>query len=300
MNRRVSVASALVSAACFGTLAVFTSLAYDRGAYPLQLLTWRFALAALLLGGYVAVTNPSALRVSSADLGRYAAMSVLGYGAASICFFFALTYTSASVVAILLYTYPAMVVLAEWAFLGERPSKARAFAVLLTFAGCALVVNPFGSDIAVSAVGVLLGLGAAVGYTSFTMLSHRWMEGRPRTTLMTYLFVFTSLMAAVAAIITGTSLSVAEWGPEVWLLLAGIVALPTFAAILLYLRALRGLGAGQAAVLSTFEPVFTIALAAVVLGDTLAPIQLAGTLLVLLGVFVAERGGRPPQEMAIV
>ena len=100
LNRRTSVAAALVSAACFGTLAIFTSLAYAGGAQPLQLLTWRFALAALILGGYVALTRPRSLVVPVADIGRYAVISIGGYGAASICFFFALTYADASVVAI--------------------------------------------------------------------------------------------------------------------------------------------------------------------------------------------------------
>lgn len=300
MNRRASVAAALVSAACFGTLAVFTTLAYSAGALPLQLLTWRFALAAVLLGGYLALTRPGTLVVPLSDLGRYAAISIFGYGAASICFFFALTHASASIVAILLYTYPAMVVLVEWLLFGERPSRARWAAVGLTFAGCALVVNPFGSGSNVGITGLLLGLGAAAGYTSFTMVSHRKLEGRPRMTLMTYLFVFTSLMAAAASLLTGTSLDVSGWGPDLWLLLGGIVLFPTFVAIVLYLRALRGLGAGQAAILSTFEPVFTIALAAVVLGEKLAPIQLTGAVLVLAGVFIAERAGAPTEEMAIV
>lgn len=300
MNRRASVIAALVSAACFGTLAIFTSVAYEHGAHPLQLLTWRFTLAAVLLGGYLAVSKPSALRVPLGDLGRYAVISLLGYGAASICFFFALTFTDASVVAILLYTYPAMVVMAERVFFGVRLSSGRGVAVLLTFAGCALVSDPFSAQGGVGSLGVLLGLGAAACYSAFSMLSDRWLSGRPRTTLMAYLFVFTALLSGVAALLTGTPLAVAEWKPVVWAMLAGIVVFPTFIAILLYLRALRGLGAGQAAILSTFEPVFTIALAAFVLGEKLSLPQWCGAALVLAGVFIAERAGRPAEELALV
>lgn len=300
MQRRASVIAALIPAACFGTLAIFTSIAYKHGALPLQLLTWRFTLAALLLGGYLAVTRPNSLRVPLADVGRYAVISMLGYGAASICFFFALTFTDASVVAILLYTYPAMVVLAERVFFGVKLSSGRGFAVLLTFVGCALVSDPFSAQGGVGFLGIVLGLGAAACYSMFSMLSDRWLEGRPRLTLMAYLFVFTALLSGAAALFTGTGLSVAGWTPLVWLMLAGIVVFPTFIAILLYLRALRGLGAGQAAILSTFEPVFTIALAALVLGESLSPLQWCGAGLVLVGVFIAERAGRPAEELALV
>lgn len=300
MNRRASVTAAIISAACFGTLAVFTSLAYSDGARPLQLLTWRFALAALLLGGYLAISKRDALVAPIADVGRYAVISILGYGAASICFFFALTFTDAAVVAILLYTYPAMVVLAERTFFGERLTTPRIIAVVMTFTGCALVSNPLSATSAVGVLGIVLGLGAAAAYSCFSMLSDRWLPGRPRTTLMFYLFVFTALMAGVAALLAGTSLSVATWTPLVWAMLAAIVVFPTFIAILLYLRALRGLGAGQAAILSTFEPVFTITLAAIVLGESLSPVQWMGAAFVLGGVAVAEWAGRPAEEMAMV
>lgn len=300
MSRFSAVAAAVVSAACFGTLAIFASLAYSEGAVPLQLLTWRFALASVLLGLYVAMTVPGGLRITSSDLGRYAAMSLLGYGAASVCFFFALKHADASVVAILLYSYPAMIVLAEGAFLGIRPSRARLVAVLLTFVGCVFVLDPTAAVATVDGTGVVLGLGAALGYSVFTILSHRWMEGRSRLTLMTYLFMFTAALGAIAALITGTSLAVSTWSASVWWLLGAIVLLPTFAAVLLYLRALSGLGAGQAAILSTVEPVFTIVLAAVVLQERLTPAQWIGAALVVFGVFIAERGAKPAQDIAIV
>lgn len=300
MDRRTSITAALISAACFGTLAVFTSIAYDHGAESLQLLAWRFGLSAVLLGGLVAATRPAQLRVPRGDLLWYAVISILGYGAASICFFFALTSTPASVVAILLYTYPAMVALAERVLFKEPLSRGRVTGVVLTFAGCALVADPFSAGGGVAPSGIVLGLGAAAAYTSFSILSHRKLDGRPRTTLMTYLFIFTAVMSAAAAVLTGTPLQTGTWDVTVWWMLAGIVALPTFAAILLYLRALRGLGAGQAAIVSTFEPVFTIALAAVVLGEKLTAVQLAGSVLVLAGVIVAERAGRTVEEPALV
>ena len=300
MERRASVTAALVSAACFGTLAIFTSLAYKGGALPLQLLTWRFSMAAVLLGGFLALTKPQTLRIPLGDLGRYAVISLLGYGAASICFFFALTYTDAAVVAILLYTYPAMVVLAERLLFAVPLSSGRGVAVALTFVGCAFVSDPFSAQGGVVLIGVVLGLGAAACYSVFSMLSDRGLEGRPRATLMTYLFVYTALLSGVAALVTRTPLGTSEWTPIVWPMLLGIVALPTFAAILLYLRALRGLGAGQAAILSTFEPVFTIVLASLLLGERLSLTQWLGAALVLAGVFIAERAGRPAAELALV
>ena len=300
MTRNASIVAVVVAAACFGTLAVFTSLAYEAGAEPLQLLTWRFALASLLLFGYLAMRRPRSVIAPLGDIGRYAMLAVFGYGAASICFFFALQFASASIVAVLLYTYPAMVVIAEAIFLRRRLTPARMLAVLLAFGGCVLVLDPFAAEAVVRPLGVALGLGAAAGYTVFNMLSHRWLPGRSRIVLMAYTFGIASIGIALIATVVGANLSVAGWTSEVWVLLGLIVLFPTFIAVILYLSGIERLGPSQASILSTFEPIFTILLAALLLGERLSAIQWAGAILVMAAVIIAEREGRPVDDLAVV
>lgn len=298
MKRRTALLAVTAAAGCFGTLAVFTSLAYERGAEPLQLLFLRFALATVCLAAYLLLTVPERLRIRRGDLGRFVVLSVAGYGAASVCFFFALEFVDASVAAILLYTYPAMVFLAEVVTSAGRVDPWRAIAVLLVIAGCALVVDPFTVSGGVHPLGVALGLGAAAGYASFTVLSHRWMPGRSRIVLMTYTFGVTAVLVGVIALVVGAPVAPVGWGWELWALLAGILVVPTLAAVILYLRALARIGAGQASVLSTFEPVFTIALAALVLGDRLSSWQLAGGLLVVGAAVLSELRARGSEAFA--
>ena len=300
MSRNGSVVAVIVAAACFGTLAIFTPLAYEAGARPLPLLAWRFALAAVLLFAYLALWRPRSVVAPLADVARYGMLALFGYGAASICFFFALEFADASVVAVLLYTYPAMVAVAEAVFSGRRLTMPRIAAVVLTFCGCLLVLNPFTSGARVSASGVVLGLGAAVGYSVFNMLSHRWLPGRSRIVLMAYTFGIASIGIAAITVVTGGTLSAAGWGGSVWALLGAIVLFPTFLAVVLYLRGVQHLGPSQASILSTFEPIFTIVLAAVVLGERLSLVQWVGAVLVVSGVVAAEREARPVDDLAAV
>lgn len=299
MQRRTALIAVIISAACFGTLAIFTSLAYRAGAEPLPLLVWRFAVAALILGGYLAITRPGALRVSASDLARYGAMAIFGYGAASMCFFYALRHADASVVAVLLYTYPAMVVVAERLVNGVSLTRGRLAGVVTTFAGSALVLGLF-SNGGVSPLGIVLGLGAAVGYTVFSMLSHRWLPGRSRIVMMTFMFAVNSVFIAVVALFSGIDLSPLGWGTEIWLLILALVALPTVAAVVLYMRGVSALGPGQTSIVSTFEPVFTIVLACIFLGERLQPVQMVGAALVIAGVVVAERAVGHTEEIAAV
>lgn len=290
--------SVVASAACFGTLGVLANLAYARGAEPLPMLAWRFALVTTLMVVYQALRDRRALRVGFSDVGRFAALSLTGYGAASLCFFFALKFAPASVVAVLLYAYPALVTLAGWALDGRRPDGWRMAALVGTFIGCILVLDPFGAG-AVRPLGVVLGFGAALGYAAFNVLSHRWMSRSPRSVLMAYTFGISAVVVSLLGVATGSPPLPVDWPVEVWALVGAIVLVPTFAAVVLYLEGIRGLGPSQAAIVSTLEPLFTIALAAALLGERLTAVQWMGAALVVAGVVTAETGERRPQEPAM-
>lgn len=281
------LAAVVVSALCYGTLAVLAAVAYRLGAEPLQLLAWRFTFAALLLAGYQLARGRS-LKVGIADLTRLAAVALLGYGAASVSFFFAVRHVDASVAAVLLYTYPAIVALASRLFLGERMGPLGVVAVAVTTAGCALTVGAFDADVGFTPLGVAFGLGAGVGFASFTMLSAGWLKTGGRGVLMTYVFAFSAGLAAALALVGGSELLPGSWSIELWALLALIVLVPTFLAVVLFLQGVRSLGPARASLVSAIEPVFTALLAVAVLGERLSGLQLLGAGFVVSGVVLAE------------
>lgn len=299
MRRSTALLAVAVSAACYATLAVLVRLAYDAGLQPLPLLAWRFALVAVLVGAVQMARSPRALAIGWRSASRFAVLALAGYGLGSISFFFALRYADASVVAVLLYAYPTFVTLIIAVAERRIPGRARVAALLATFAGCALVLDPLGGT-GVRPLGVVLGVGAACGYAAFSYLSHKWMGPHPRLVLMTYVFAVSSALAGAAALVTGGTLSPETWPMSGWVLLGVIALVPTFAAVILYLEGIRRLGAAQAAIVSTFEPLFTIALASAVLGERMHPIQWVGAVLVVAGVIAGEAGERPGIEPAPV
>lgn len=300
MTRKTALLAVVASSACFATLAVLARLAYLEGARPLPLLTWRFAIAAVLMGGFLAVRRPGQLRAALPDAPRIAALSLTGYGAASISFFFALQHASAAVVTVLLYAYPALVAIAEALLRKERVGAARWAAVALTFAGCALAAGLFDAGVRTDPAGVALGLGSAVGYASFTLLSARVVEGRPRLVVMAYTFAFSALGIGLITVLSGESLRLGDGSPSLWPLLGLIVVIPTFLAVLLFLSGVRAIGPARAALASTTEPVFTIALAALLLDERLAAAQLVGAALVVAGIVLSERPSRWRTDPAVV
>jgi drug/metabolite transporter (DMT)-like permease len=278
-----------VSSACFATLAVLARLAYAEGGRPLPLLTWRFAVAAAVMATFLALRQRSALVAGVRDIPRYALLSLTGYGAASICFFFALRHLSASVGTLLLYAYPAIVAVIESVLDHQRLPVSRVVAVALTFAGCALAAGLLDSAVVVNVPGVLLALGAASAYALFTLLSSRLIADRSRLVLMTYTFGISAIGIGVVTLLAGESLVPTGWTPQLWLILGLMVLLPTYAAVVLFLSGIRALGPSRASLISTMEPVFTVALAGVVLGERMTATQWAGALLVIAGIALAER-----------
>lgn len=291
MPRRIAVVAVVSSAACFATLGILTKWAFAHGAEPISMLAVRFALAAIVMAAVQWVRDPGALRVTRGDLLRFLGLSLTGYGAASLCYTFAVREIGASVTTVLLYTYPALVSIIGWLFLKERFPLRRAAAVLLTFAGCALVAEVFSSASAVTPRGLALGLGSALGYAVFNVLSYYSLGRAPRLTIMAYTFAFSALALGVVAAAGHTLGSVARWDMTAWGAVALMVAIPTFAAVMLYLGGIARMGAAQAAVVSTLELPFTVAFAALAFPlERLSPLQLLGAAVVLGGVVMAEWG----------
>ncbi len=290
MPRKSSLWAVVASAACFATLGILTKWAFGAGADPQSMLMWRFAISALLLGSVQLVRDRRQMAITAADLGSFSLLALSGYGVASLCYAFAVKEIGASVTTVLLFTYPAMVCLMGRVFLGEPLPRRRIASVVLTFLGCALVADVLGASGDVTLRGLALGLGAGVGYAVFNLLSYRVLDRRPRFVIMTYTFGISAVgIAAVTTATTGWP-TTAAWGAGAWIALGLIVLVPTFAAVTLYLGGMRGLGAPHAAVVSTLELPFAIMLAAVFVGERLAPVQWAGAALVLAGVVLAEWG----------
>jgi drug/metabolite transporter (DMT)-like permease len=291
LSRRIALVAVVTSAACFATLGILTKWAFAHGAEPMSLLAVRFALAAVVMGVAQALRDSKALRVTRGDLLRFLGLSLTGYGAASLCYAFAVREIGPSVTTVLLYTYPALVSIIGWLFLREAFPLKRVAAVLLTFLGCALVANVFAPGSMVTARGLALGMGAALGYAIFSVLSFRSLGRRPRLTIMAYTFAFSAIVLGVVAAATGTLATVAAWRAYVWGVVALIVAVPTFAAVMLYLGGIARMGAAQAAVVSTLELPFTVAFAALAFPfERLTMLQLLGAAIVLGGVVMAEWG----------
>ncbi|MET9302037.1 DMT family transporter [Micromonospora aurantiaca] len=305
----MGAALCLLSAACFGAMAVFGKLAYHAGVSPTALLLVRFGLAAVLLG-LVLLTRPARRRAAPGDdsgvrpatrRGRVVAVALglgaIGYATQASLYFSALELMDASLLALILYTYPVLVTVAAVLLGRDRLSPRRGAALVAASGGTLLVLLGAGGA-GFHPLGALLAFAAAVTYTVYILVSDTVVHRLAPVALSALVMTGAAGTLGARALVTGgADLS---FGWRGWFWLAAIAVISTVVAMLAFFAGLKRTGPSTAAILSTFEPVVTAALATLTLGEALTPAQLAGGALVLASVAVLQLrpGGARARERA--
>ncbi len=271
----------LISATGFGTLAILAKVAYAAGVGSLVALNWRFILAAALMSGYVQA-NRLSWRVSRREGAILLLLGGVGYAAMSTLFFAALTFVPASATSLLLYTYPAFVSLLSYLFWKTPLGRRRLLALVLAGFGTSLLL--WSPELRLNPVGTMLGLGAAVVYSFYLLANQRLTPNVNPAVASCYIIVGAALSFTLINVATGAF--TLSFGPRAWLVLALMAFFSTALPIATLLAGIRRLGAASASILSTFEPLVTVLLAFVLLGERLRAGQALGGGFIATGVLL--------------
>lgn len=290
MDRR-GTALCLASGAAFGAMAIFGKLAYDEGVNVATLLCVRFSLAAALFWA-IAIASGAARdlrRLPRSDRRTGLALGAIGYATQAGLFFAALERIDASLLSLVLYTFPAMVAIAAVLLGRDRLDTARISALVLASTGLVLVLVAAGAG-SFDVLGVGLALCAALVYTTYILVSQP-VAGRMRPELLSALVCSGATVPLVVGALALGQLDLGAVQPAGWAWLVGLTVVSTVAAVSFFFAGLRRVGPTAASILATVEPVVTVVLAFVVFGERLAAAQVVGALLVLSAVPALNAGG---------
>ncbi len=290
MGHLLGIGLILISAASFGAMAIFGKFAYASGISTQSLLFFRFLIAAMVM-------TPIALLQKrrfphGKDLIILIAMGLIGYAGQSFCFFTALTHLSPALLAILLYLYPVMVAGLSFFFLDESFTKNKFIALVLAISGAILVI---GLDTGGNRTGVFFGVSAAVIYSFYTISGARVMGRNDAFTASLVVIASSTFFYFIYNVKSG--FFIPEQGIT-WLYIVAIAVISTVVAIYTYFQGMKLTGAVNASMLSTFEPVTTMILAAIFLGRTIGWIQVAGAFLILSSAILVAIRPRPYRASA--
>lgn len=278
----------VLAAAGFGSMGVLAKLSYEAGASVLTLLSVRFAIGAALLWaiaahrGVARITRP---RAAAAAL----TMGLLLYSAESGLYATALTRIDASLAELLIFTYPALVVVAAIVLRREPASRRRLGAVAIAMGGVLLVLLG-GAIGAVDTVGVGLALAAAVLYAAYVLSTHG--IGARLHPLTFAALVCTGAAISFTAFGTASGqLRPGDVAAEGWLWIGLIAVLSTAVGMTAFIAGVERLGPSRASIMSALDPFVAVIAAALVFGDRLGPVQLLGGLLIVAAVVVLQVPG---------
>jgi drug/metabolite transporter (DMT)-like permease len=293
-QRWLPIAAVLAAAACWATQGVAYALILDGiQTDGLTVVTLRAVTAALILWVWLALTDPSALRIPRAALPAFTLLGAIAVTIFYPALFYTYQWTSVSVATTLLYLSPTLVTLGAALFLAEPLTAGKLIALVTTFLGSALVVQAYQPEnLRGSAAGIGLGLIAAATYGTYSVLGKKLLaRHQMATVLAAYLLIGTLLLLGVKLLV-----SPGTWPAPREAITIGLYTgvMTTLLPITLYTYGLRRLPASEASILLTFEPVVAFVLAAVVLGESLHAGQWLGVVAVLGGVVLLTWPGRSP------
>jgi len=280
MKRLTGILLIAISAASFGTLAIFGRYAYADGMDTFTVLFLRFTISASIMIFILLLRKEPFPR--GRILAQLIGMGALGYVGQSFSYLTAIKYASAGLVALLLYLYPMFVFILSVIVLREKVTWIKILAIIIALIGTALTVDPAGGEL----TGILLAIFAALIYSVYIIVGTNVMKHVSSVQSSTVIFASAGFVFGILTAIKGPHFPISSAG---WFAMSGIVLIATVIPVVAFLAGLEMIGPTNAAMLSTLEPVVTVLLAAWLFQEKLNVISLFGGGLILIAVILLTR-----------
>jgi DME family drug/metabolite transporter len=240
------------------------------------------------------------LRLPYPDFGRLLVLGVLGVAASNYFYYLAIEKTNVATAIIVQYTAPVWVLLYMVLRGRQKPTLQRLAGVALALAGIAMVLGIFESGgLRLNTVGVMAALFAAFSFAFYNVGGHDILKRYDRWMVLLY----TTFTAALFWIVVNPPWKIiaTHYSGNQWAFLFLFSMVSMLVPFSFYFAGLQHLEPTRAIIVSCLEPVFSIVIAAIVLGEVLRPLQTVGILMVLAAILVvqiSEQNQVAPEIMA--
>lgn len=275
------IALALGSALAFALAPASAKLAFDGGSNALTIVAIRSAAGAVLMLMLVGWVHGTLRLAKPGVIWSLAAGAC--YGVTIYCFIASLAYTSVSVAILIFFLHPLIIALATSALGSERITLAKLALAGATLAALTVAIDPAGEDI--DPIGATYALASAVAMAGMVLLSAQASRHASSMQISLVVNLLSALVFAGLATLLGTWMLPA--GATGWLGIAGTSAALALG-LLLFFASLRHIGAVRATMLTNIEPLLSIVVAGIVLGEQLSALQWMGAVGVVAGLVLFE------------
>jgi drug/metabolite transporter (DMT)-like permease len=314
-RRTVGIALGALAGAAYGTGPLFAKGVNHAGLDSIALLAWRFLFAMIVSWAWL-MAQPRA-RAALRDLDRRTTARLLFTGGFFVVnatvYYSAIQRVDISLVALLMYSYPAMVAVLSMRLGYPLRGKLAWGSLALVLVGAILTIDGIKPD--TDQAGILLAMLSPIAYAVYILLT-AWMAGErpgqtadmrskgkgaevPPAVAGAVMMTGTWLTMFVVALVAREPLLPGQVPAEAWPGLIGIGVFAAAIAIQAFYASAARIGAAQASLMATVEPLVVIALGVSFLGERLDMLQIAGAGLVLVGVLLSQTA-TPPESRQVL
>jgi drug/metabolite transporter (DMT)-like permease len=244
------------------------------------------------------------IQLPAPDLIQCLVLGMLGVAASNYFYYVAIQRTSVAIAIILQYTAPVWVLLYVVARRQQKPSIQKVTAVGVAIAGIALTIGMVGgksaSPLRLDSYGLIAALLASFSFAFYNVGGHRILARYDRWRVLAW--TLTSASAFWLIVNPPWKVVAVHYAPAQWVFLFVFSMISVLGSFSLYFLGLQYLEPTRAIIASCLEPVFSILLAAALLGESMRPVQTVGVVLVLSAIVIVQLPGRgaTAQESVVV
>jgi drug/metabolite transporter (DMT)-like permease len=290
MSFFIGVLLMCLSACSFGAAAILIKLAYRTGLEPSVLLPLQ-NLAAILCLWPILLTAGGLPKLERRQALRLTWQGLIGNFGISICFYWSAQRIDISLLTIILFTYPAFVLLYLMIAERHRITSWECLSLLMALAGGVLASDPVKATSGrIDGIGILLAVGAAIAYAFTNVYGQKLTNSVLPLTITTVTCTVSTL--AIFAVCPPHRWFVTPISGFQWLLIVGLALLSTVLPVNLMYLGIRRIGAFHASIVSIVELPCILILAYFILGERISSVQTLGAVLILLSLIAV----RPARE----
>jgi drug/metabolite transporter (DMT)-like permease len=282
--------------------AVFTHRVHVGGQYigfidPLVLAQARATFSLMMLLPILWLTKPSTLRIRGRDLAQFFILGILGLAASNFFYYFAIQKTSVATAIVLQYVAPIWVLLYMLVRKLQHATVQRVLGVVLAVIGCGVAVGLVSARVGFpwlglsgahfSSIGVLAAEAAAVSFAFYNVYAQHLIQNYNRWTVLLYALLGASVFWQFVN--PPWRIAAQHYTSGQWLFLLVFAIASMLVPFSFYFAGLQHLDPTRAVVTACLEPVWAIALTALMLGELVSPMQVVGIVLVLTATILVQR-----------
>jgi len=267
----------------WGTMGILQKFSFTYGILPDTLIALRLLISSTTLFLALALFRRGSLRVRRSDLFLFLLLGVIAVAFQRLSYAYAVYLTTATMAAILFYTYPVFVTISASIYLKEKITYRELSGIALAFVGVVLVVRAYDpSSLSINLVGVFFGLGSSLAFVLYFVATKRLRSRYTNWTLTVYGDGIGALVLLPLVFISAPQISL--FPLQLWILILAIALILSLFGYLLYSYALKYVKSSKGSTLSVIEPLSAALFSAILLGETLEFLQIVGIVLALTGV----------------